>query len=219
MTSILILAKTPVPGSVKTRLCPPCTPTQAAAIAEACIRDTVCAATAVRGARTTLVLDGPALSWLPDDVLVIPQRAGGLDRRIAGAFADTVGPAILIGMDTPQVTSQLLTDAIRTLWRPGVDAVLGEAADGGWWAAGLRRAQTRAFDGVSMGTATTGAAQRRRFASLGLHTESLPVLRDVDTMEDAHAVAHAAPLTRFARAVWRVGASTENPAAAASRLA
>jgi hypothetical protein len=214
MTKILVIAKSPIAGRVKTRLCPPCTPSEAASIAEAALRDTLLAATAVREAEPVVVLHGPTGPWLPWGVRVISQRGEGLDERIAAAFCDAGTPALLIGMDTPQLTPMLLTDAIESLLRPGVDAVLGEAVDGGWWAAGLRRADPRAFTGVPMSKRFTHEAQLRRLHALGLRVERLPLLRDVDTFADALAVADEAPHTIFARTVDGVAMSR---AAAGSR--
>jgi len=199
--NIIVLAKAPVPGRVKTRLCPPLTKQQAAEVAMAALHDTLRAATAVRGARTVLVLDGPAGSWIPDGLRVIPQRPGGLDERIAAAFVDSGGPALLVGMDTPQVDAALLTAAIEALFEPGIDGVLGEADDGGWWAAGTRRPVPEAFRGVPMSTSRTHEHQLRRLMACGLRVAGLPRLRDVDTIDDAMAVARLAPGTQFARAV------------------
>lgn len=204
MRTILVIAKSPVPGSVKTRMCPPLTHHQAAYVAEAALRDTLEAAMSVRGARTVLALDGPRGPWLPRGVRVIAQRGTGLADRIASAFSDAGGPAVLIGMDTPQVSSALLASALDKLMSADVDAVLGRAADGGWWAAGLRRADPRAFAGVPMSTIETGVAQRRRFGALGLRVAELKVLRDVDTFEDAVAVASEAPSTLFSAALASV---------------
>lgn len=185
---LIVLAKAPVPGLSKTRLCPPCTPVQAAAVAEAALADTLAAAVDVAGVRPVLVLDGPPGPWLPAGIEVIPQRGGALDERIAAAFDDCGGPALLIGMDTPQVTAALLRRCVDALMAPGVDAALGPALDGGWWAAGLRRPDRRAFFGVPMSTGQTCAVQRRRFASLGLQVAELPALSDVDVWEDALSV-------------------------------
>lgn len=201
MTTLIVLAKAPVPGRVKTRLCPPCTPPEAARIAGAALVDTLEAAAGVRTTRTVLALDGPKGPWVPSSVRVIEQRGGGLDERIACAFEDVDEPALLIGMDTPQVTTALLRRAVVTLDRPGVDAVLGSAEDGGWWACGLRQPLRDAFVGVRMSAPWTGIAQRRRLQSLGLNVAELPAMRDVDTFDDALVVAEQAPDTRFARAV------------------
>lgn len=199
MTKIMVIAKAPSPGRVKTRLCPPCTHEQAAALAEAALRDTLIAVSAVRDIEPILVLDGEPGAWTPWGLRVIPQRGDDLAERITNAFADAAGPAILVGMDTPQVTPRLLEGAVDALTRTDTDAVLGEARDGGWWIAGMRSAHDNAFVGVPMSTSYTAQAQRERFRAIGLRTASLPVLRDVDTIHDAHVVAHEAPFSRFAK--------------------
>jgi glycosyltransferase A (GT-A) superfamily protein (DUF2064 family) len=204
---LIVIAKAPVPGMSKTRLCPPCTPAQAAAVAEAALADTLLAARGVAGVRPVLVLDGTPGRWLPRGMDVIPQRGGGLDQRLAGAFDDCGGPALLIGMDTPQVTPALLGGCVDALLAPGVDAVLGPALDGGWWAAGLRQPMASAFLGVPMSTGHTCEVQRRRLAGLGLNVAALPALSDVDIWEDALSVSAVAGGGAFAAAVATVAGS------------
>jgi glycosyltransferase A (GT-A) superfamily protein (DUF2064 family) len=192
-TTLLIIAKQPLPGRVKTRLVPPCTHEQASALAEAALTDTLHTMLMVPARRRILVLEGEAGPWLPAGFDVVPQGGGPLDERIADAFAAVRGPALLIGMDTPQVTPGLLT----VDWR-GADAVLGPAADGGFWALGLRVPDPALLRGVPMSTPATGAIQRARLLAAGLRVADLPRLRDVDTAADAVAVARQAPQTRFA---------------------
>jgi uncharacterized protein len=195
----MVLAKAPAPGRVKTRLCPPFEPEQAARLAEAALVDTLRAVAATPCRRRVLVLDGAAGAWLPAGFDVVPQRGDGLDERLAHAFADADGGCgLLIGMDTPQVTPVQLAASLRALQRPGVDAVLGPAVDGGWWAIGLRASNPAVFLGVPMSTAHTGAAQWARMNRLGMRTGALTVMRDVDDVDDAVAVARAAPHSRFA---------------------
>jgi len=196
---ILVMAKAPTPGRAKTRLCPPLSLDQAAQLAEAALIDTLEAVGCSRAGRRTLVLDGVPGPWLAPGFRVVAQRGTGFDVRLANAFHETLGPALLVGMDTPQITPPLLDDAMRRLLSPGVDAVLGSAKDGGWWIIGLRRADPRVFLGVPMSSPVTGRAQRDRLRRLGLRCAELPVLRDVDRFEDALAVAELAPATRFAR--------------------
>jgi rSAM/selenodomain-associated transferase 1 len=203
--ALIVLAKAPRPGRSKTRLCPPCTPRDAAALARAALADTLDAVLATPAARRVLVLDGPVGDWLAPGVEVVAQRGAGLDERLAHAFADVGGPALLVGMDTPQVTRGDLTRGLERLAAPGVDAVLGPATDGGYWAIGLRDAQPRAFLGVPMSTARTGRAQHERLRRLGLRVALLPALRDVDRIADARAVAALAPAGRFARALALTG--------------
>lgn len=200
--ALLVIAKEPLAGRSKTRLCPPCTFQEAARLAEAALADTLGAVVAVPAAgRRILALDGSPGPWLPPGFEVVPQRGDGLDERLAWAFAEVDGPALLVGMDTPQLTPAILAEAVARLGAPGVDAVLGPASDGGYWAVGLREPDPAAFLGVPMSTSSTGEAQRARLRSLGLSVAELPVLRDVDTIRDAWAVAAAAPASRFARAL------------------
>jgi glycosyltransferase A (GT-A) superfamily protein (DUF2064 family) len=105
-------------------------------------------------------------------------------------------------MDTPQVTPALLEAGLDAVLDR--DAAFGAAIDGGYWGIGLREADPRAFDGVPMSEDNTGAVQRARLAILGLRTANLPPLRDIDTIEDARAVAAVAPDGRFAAALRAV---------------
>jgi glycosyltransferase A (GT-A) superfamily protein (DUF2064 family) len=191
--TLLVIAKQPLPGRVKTRLVPPCTHEQAAALAEAALTDTLHTVLKVPATRRVLVLDGEPGPWLPPGYEVVPQCGGPLDERLAAAFAAVDGPALLIGMDTPQVTPAHLSAD----WH-GADALLGPAADGGFWALGLRAPDPALLRGIPMSTSRTGAAQRARLLAAGLRVTALPRLRDVDTAADAAAVARQAPRTRFA---------------------
>jgi rSAM/selenodomain-associated transferase 1 len=195
--SLLVIAKDPRPGRVKTRLCPPCSPDQAARLAEAALLDTLEVVARTPAARKVLVLDGDCRRWRRPGLEIVGQRGRLLSDRLAHAFAETEGPALLIGMDTPQLTAELLHDGIEALRR--FDAVLGPACDGGYWSVGLRRADGRAFRDVPMSTESTLQRQRERFRSLGLATYEQAELRDVDTITDAREVAHDAPHSHFAR--------------------
>jgi rSAM/selenodomain-associated transferase 1 len=197
--ALVVLAKAPVAGRSKTRLSPPLSPAQAATLAEAALHDTLLAVAGTTASRRVLVLDGEPEAWLPDGVDVLAQRTGGLAARLVGAFADVGESALLIGMDTPQVSARLLESGLDALAAPGTDAVLGRTRDGGYWAIGLRRPDARVFRGVPMSTERTGAIQAERLRELGLRTAALPTLRDVDRFPDAVAVAADAPTTRFAR--------------------
>ncbi|WP_424534118.1 TIGR04282 family arsenosugar biosynthesis glycosyltransferase [Sphaerisporangium viridialbum] len=200
MTQILVIAKEPVPGQVKTRLCPPCTEEQAARLAAAALEDTLHTVAATCAAHQVLALQGLPGPWLPPGFTVIPQRGRGLDERLAAAFTDAHGlhpmPTVLVGMDTPQLTPPLLEAAADAL--TGHDAVYGPAADGGFWLLGLRRPDPALLLGVPMSQPGTGAAQLRRLRQAGLSTALMPELRDVDTFADALHVAAQSPGTRFA---------------------
>jgi uncharacterized protein len=205
--AIIVLAKAPTPGRVKTRLVPPCTPIEAARVAEAALAETLAAAQATRaGRRLVLCLEGEPGSWLWKGWSVLPQRGDGLGERLAAAFQDVGGPAVLIGMDTPQVVPAVLEAALQAVTTGPLEATLGMARDGGWWAIGLRRPDPRVFLGVPMGTTHTGRDQAERLQTLEYRWGELPILRDVDRFEDALAVAADIPDSGFARAVALVSA-------------
>ncbi|MGW1770889.1 TIGR04282 family arsenosugar biosynthesis glycosyltransferase [Streptomyces sp. NPDC002104] len=192
-TTLLVIAKEPVPGRVKTRLTPPFTPAEAAALAEASLADTLAAVAAAPARRRVLVLEGRPGPWLPPGFEVVPQCSGSLDLRLAAAFGACDGPALLIGMDTPQVTPELLD----VDWS-AYGAWFGPAVDGGFWALGLAVPDPALLRGVPMSVPGTGAVQYERLRAAGLRTGRLPVLRDVDTAEDARLVAAEAPASGFA---------------------
>ncbi|KJY19498.1 MULTISPECIES: TIGR04282 family arsenosugar biosynthesis glycosyltransferase [Streptomyces] len=195
MSTLLVIAKAPVPGRVKTRLTPQFTPQQAACLARAALEDTLAAVMATPAGRRVLVLDGEPEPWIPAGIEVVPQCAGGLDVRLAAAFALAGGPALLIGMDTPQVTPGLLALGLDFA---EADAWFGPADDGGFWALGLAEPDPALLLGVPMSVAHTGQVQRRRLTGAGLAVRDLPELCDVDTPADAARVAATAPRTRFA---------------------
>ncbi|MFC9327035.1 DUF2064 domain-containing protein [Kitasatospora sp. NPDC057015] len=210
--TLLVIAKAPVPGRVKTRLTPPCTPEQAAALAEAALTDTLRALGSVPAGRRLLVLDGEPGPWLPAGWQVVPQPAGGLDVRLAAAFAAAPAgaPAMLVGMDTPQLSAAALAAQLSPAARAGADAWFGPARDGGFWALGLARPTAdlarRLLVGVPMSSPRTGEVLLERLALAGLTVRRLPLLTDVDTARDAAEVAALVPGGAFA-ACWRsVGA-------------
>ncbi|UOZ07927.1 DUF2064 domain-containing protein [Amycolatopsis sp. WQ 127309] len=215
---LLVVAKAPVPGFAKTRLCPPATPAQAAEIAASALLDTLDAACAVPGAAPVVAMTGDLdaaargaeIGLALRRATVIPQRGWDFGARLANAHADAAAvhaglPILQIGMDTPQVTPDSLAETIAPVLRNGRDCVLGPAADGGWWALGLtdpRRAQ--ALAGVPMSRDDTGERTLRALVACGLEPWQAAELSDVDTMTDARRVALECPESRFARAVAAV---------------
>lgn len=203
LPSLVVIAKEPLAGRVKTRLTPPFTPTQAAALAEAALHDSLHAVAATPAGQRVLALDGLPGRWLPPGFVVIPQRGVSLDERLAAAFTDAhrlrAEPVVLIGMDTPQVTPELLSAASEALGSH--DAVFGPAADGGFWLLGLREPDPRLLLDVPMSHPETGKHQLDRLERAGLNVHLLPELIDVDTAADARTVATQAPTSRF-NAVW-----------------
>ncbi len=112
---VLVMAKSPIAGRVKTRLCPPLSMVQAADVAEAALADTLEAVASCAADRRVVALDGPVGPWLPEGFELIAQRGSAFDERLANAWADTGGSGIQIGMDTPQVTAGLIDTVLALL--------------------------------------------------------------------------------------------------------
>lgn len=213
---LLVVAKAPVPGLAKTRLTPPATPRQAAAIAAAALLDTLTAVRATPRAVPVVALTGDLDRACDADELraalagttVIEQRGDGFAARLANAHADAAQrcpglPIVQIGMDTPQVTPELLAGTAALL--ADGDVVLGPAEDGGWWALGLRDPhRAAALRDVPMSRGDTAARTLAALARRGTDAMITETLSDVDTIETACEVAQSIPDSRFAAALGAV---------------
>lgn len=215
--TIVVVAKAPEPGKVKTRLAPVYSPHQSAALAAAALLDTLDVVAEASGDDQIFTSPVVALTGdldhgaVPDalrarlaEFRVIEQRGSRFADRLVAAHRDAAGPfgvSVQIGMDTPQLQSgQLRGAAASVLSDDGPDAVLGMAVDGGWWLLALRRAgDARLIAGVPMSNAETGRLTREALEAGGLRVGEIEVLQDVDYPEDVSEVAASAPQTRFAR--------------------
>lgn len=202
----VVIAKAPLSGRSKTRLCPPFSFDQASAIAEAALIDTLAVVSNI-GGRSIVALDGEVGTWLPAGFEVVGQGSGELGQRLAHVITEVGGPVVIVAMDTPQLTAEMIERAHQML--DGHDTVLGPTEDGGYWLVGTTGPWPGMFDGVPMSTDHTLGSQRQRLAELGRSVALIETLRDVDTAADAVAVARLVPGSGFARAVAAamVGAS------------
>ncbi len=201
--TIAVIAKECLPGRVKTRLCPPLTPVQAAGLAQVSLSQTLETVRLLPAALRFLVMEGTPGEQDASGFRVLPQATGGLDERLAAICDLAGGPLLIIGMDTPQLDRTHVEDLL-TDWAspaPFCDAWLGPASDGGFWALAMRDPRGEHIRGVPMSTDRTGAIQLDRLINAGLNVGVLPRLDDVDTFDDARTVAALAPATAFAAAV------------------
>ena len=210
---MLVMAKAPVAGRVKTRLGAHVGDAAAAHLAAACVLDTLAVCREVFE-DCHVALAGDLGAAVQRDALVAalagwivhPQRGDGFAERLANAHADVASaagaPVVQIGMDTPHVTGAELTAVVDLVGR-GNDAVLGPAEDGGWWVLAVTDpALARPRAGVEMSTARTYVDTLAALRLVGATVATTAVLRDVDEAPDADHAAEAAPDTRFA-ALWR----------------
>jgi glycosyltransferase A (GT-A) superfamily protein (DUF2064 family) len=210
---VLVVAKAPVPGRAKTRLAASVGDQAAADIAAAALLDTLDAVAAadVRARMVALTGDldgasaGDEIRSILADFTVVPQRGADFAERLANAHVDAAAaagglPVLQIGMDTPQVTGELIGECARELL--AVDAVLGLARDGGWWVLGVTDAiMADCLRTVPMSRPDTGAVTLAALTDTGANVSLVSSLADVDTVDDVDAVRQqCAPASRFARA-------------------
>lgn len=212
--AVLVVAKAPVPGLAKTRLAATIGAAAAADVAAAALLDTLDAVAIAPVAMRIVALAGDLSiacrgAEIRDrlaDFTVIEQRGDDFAERLVNAHADAAAaaelPVLQIGMDTPQVTGELLVECAAALL--GVDAVLGMASDGGWWVLGIADpAMAQCLLEVPMSTSETGAVTLAALRHTGLDVGLLPELGDVDTVDDIAVVRRKCrPGSRF-RSVTR----------------
>lgn len=204
-----MVAKAPVPGLAKTRLGDQVGMPAAAQLAAAALLDTLdqCEIAFAGGLHVAMTGDlsraarGEEIEAALRGWEVHHQRGDGFADRLTHAHADLgPGPVVQIGMDTPQVTADLLLEVAAGL--RDHDAVLGLAEDGGWWVLALRDpADAVVLRDVPPSTPDTGALTLAALRARGLDVATVATLRDVDEVRDAAAVATLAPEGRFA-AAW-----------------
>ena len=184
------MAKAPRAGEVKTRLCPPLSPAQAAELAEAFLLDAIETVRSLEMA-TPVIAYAPAdaralFEALAPDFALVPQRGADLGERLAHVFDDlfaaSAQAAIVIGSDAPTLPRAVL-DLARS--RIGsADLVLGPSEDGGYYLIGLREPRPELFADIAWSTATVFEATMARARARGLCTAILPTWFDVDTGGD-----------------------------------
>jgi uncharacterized protein len=213
--TLLVVAKAPVPGRVKTRLAADVGEDAAAHVAAACLLDTLAAATGAFGTRV-LALSGSLADVPGADAArlraatrgwaVVRQAGDRLGARLARAHADAAAafgrPVLQVGMDTPQVGADLLRGCAERLLGPGMDAVLGPAVDGGWWVSGFRTPDLAgALRAVAMSRPDTGERSLAAVRARGAHVAVAPTVRDLDTLADARVICAEHPHLRTAAAL------------------
>ena len=181
---IVIFAKEPVAGRVKTRLITALGAEGAAALAQDMLTRTVAEAVASE-LPVELCGEPDAASWFEGDVIRTAQGEGGLGERLARAAARVVAggeTVLLIGADCPDLDAARLRAAAAALEE--VDAVIHPAADGGYVLLGLRRFDASLFEGVAWSTDVVCAQTLARVRALDWRVRVLETLRDVDEVAD-----------------------------------
>jgi rSAM/selenodomain-associated transferase 1 len=194
MTALLIIfAKEPRPGQVKTRLCPPLSPEAAAQLYHSFLQDILEEMARLPAMRLALAFSPPGSQnffrgLAPAGVDLFPQTGEDLGERLAQAFARSFaagfGPVVLRGGDIPDLPAALVSEAHEVLASGQAQLVLGPAADGGYYLVGLTEPQPRLFQGPPWSGSTVLAETLRLARQLGLRVHLLPRWSDIDTYAD-----------------------------------
>ena len=198
-SAVVIFAKPPEPGSVKTRLIGELTPQQAAQVHRACLEDTIAVVDSMYGCSHWLFVAGnaeKARELFQELGLNERWRAGAQQGRDLGARMEHVisdllrrgaSKVVILGTDTPWIGRQTILEALRLL--DSVDVVLGPAADGGYYLAGARRVLPQMFRGIPWSTSQVCEATRRALEMSHTSFRLLPRDFDLDRPRDLKKVA------------------------------
>ena len=219
-TAVVVLAKAPRAGGVKTRLCPPLSPAAAARLYRCFLLDTLDRVQALGGVT-------PAVAYAPRDaraffaaarpgMLLVPQGGGDLGARMARVVERLLGrgfaAVVILGADSPTLPGSHLRAAVRLLGSAAADGVIGPSEDGGYYLIGLRAPCPALFAGVSWSTRRVLAQTLAKARRAGRRLRLLPAWYDVDTVADLHRLAgelrrtrKSAPRTRrlLGTSAWR----------------
>lgn len=192
LCALAVMTKVPRAGKVKTRLTPPLTSEEAAALNTCFLRDTASAlaATAREGLARGIAVYTPAgeeaayHGILPSKFELVPQRGDAFGERLTFATQDLLrlgfASVCLIDSDSPTVPQPAYAEAASLLSQPGDRIVLGPSDDGGYYLIGLKKAHRRVFEDIDWSTARVLDQTMERAAELGVEVHFLPTWYDVD---------------------------------------
>jgi len=191
-SKLIIFAKAPIVGTVKTRLQPEYSAQNAASLQEYFILKTIEMASNLKNIDIELRCapndSHPIFQQCQRDyeITTKPQQGVDLGERMKNALAEALtqySQAVVIGTDCPEITSDYLIEAFSML-ENGIDAVIGPALDGGYVLLGLRRFSPLLFENIGWGTEQVLSETRKILELQGWQWNELNMLRDIDTPED-----------------------------------
>lgn len=202
---LVVIAKQPERGKVKTRIASVLGGDQAAELYRCALRDTLTLAGSVADVTHVLSYAPPTdegrmyFARTAPTFALIPQQGMAFGERLSGTFARLLhdySPVVLIGSDSPDLPTEFIARAFALL-RAEADAVIGPATDGGYYLLGMRSMHPSLFECIDWSTEAVLAQTRERASAAGLQMADLPPWHDLDTVDDLLAlVAPGAPSTR-----------------------
>jgi len=191
--TLIIFAKKPAPGQVKTRLVPPLSAEEAAELYRCMLEDVLAKATALSGLDIHLWYE-PApeatdyFARIAPEIASLPQQGNDLGERMVEAFrhafAEGCGAAAIIGTDSPDLPFFYIEHAYERLRDPGIDAVFGPCVDGGYYLLAMNSLHGDLFLNVPWSSADVLAKSLRNADAAGIGVSLLPIWHDVDRSQD-----------------------------------
>jgi rSAM/selenodomain-associated transferase 1 len=191
-TAVVIMAKVPDAGTVKTRLCPPLSPQEAAMLYHAFLLDKIVQVRTLKAAIPAIAYTPCAgrrfFTELAADFILLPQQGADLGERLANSLARLLAEgysgALAIDSDTPTLPTAYLQQAVDLIATSKTDVVLGPSEDGGYYLIGLNQVHQELFENIAWSTDAVMPQTVRRAEAKGLHIARLPPWFDVDTPPD-----------------------------------
>ena len=208
--ALIVFAKQPLPGKVKTRLMPLLSPEEAAELYRCMLIDTLSKVRQLEGVDVYLFFEGSGeaatyFATIVDGMETLPQHGNDLGERMMDAFQRTFErgyeSVAIIGTDSPDLPVTFVEEAFISLEDARIDAVFGPSEDGGYYLLALKRLSTQLFQGIGWSSQTVLRESVATAEKVGMRTTTLSLWNDVDTVADLHRAAlldinNGAPLTR-----------------------
>lgn len=190
---LVVVAKTPLPGEVKTRLLTKLDPGEATDLYSCFIRDRIREMTRLQGIDLAIAFTPEASEayfarFLSNGYRLFPQQGRDLGERLHNIFVQKLRQGYqavcIIDSDTPDLPHSLVVQAFQWLSSDAADAVFGPCEDGGYYLVGLRKAQSALFSDIPWSTSRVLPLSLQKAEALGLRSRLLPQWNDLDTVDD-----------------------------------
>jgi rSAM/selenodomain-associated transferase 1 len=191
---LVVVAKAPLPGYVKTRLFPFFSPVEAAELYKCFIEDTVVEMRELQGECDTAIAYTPETAGnafdfvLLDGFRLFTQNGNDLGERLSNVFTEKLSEGYeavsIIDSDSPDLPKSLVLESFRLLSSKNSDVVFGPCNDGGYYLVAMKKACPELFTGIPWSTGSVLSMSIKKAERLGMRTALLPCWNDIDTFED-----------------------------------
>ena len=198
-TLLVIMAKAPIPGEVKTRLTPAISPADAAKLSACFLEDRLAEMGKLDSCERALAFTPESSKSFFEKLAkgrfsLLPQKGMDLGERMSNVFKEKhrlgYGGVVLIGSDSPDLPNSIVSEAFDRLLSETVDVVLGPATDGGYYLIGMKRHHPELFENISWGTEKVLSTTLETARQSAVRTACLETWSDIDTIQDIRRFHH-----------------------------